>query len=221
MNNLIFLVVIAIALFIIGVIVGVEYKHEIDTKIAFFKRKYRENKKEVIVSGIGILFGLMVGVSITLIFPKNSIGILVDWISSVGTLGAVIVSLWLATGRKSRLKICHGQNIKKSHQKEIYFIAYNLSDISISLEFYGVKKKEDKVFKREFELIPQRVKAGEFQKQSLEVSFIKKELGIDDNYKGDIICCFAEPDGSKHCETINWQKEMLKFKKAQAKITDN
>lgn len=71
MNNLIFLVVIAIALFIIGVIVGVEYKHEIDTKIAFFKRKYRENKKEVIVSGIGILFGLMVGVSITLIFPKK------------------------------------------------------------------------------------------------------------------------------------------------------
>lgn len=218
---MIFLVIIAVALFFIGIFIGVNYKNKIDTKIAYIRSKFDENKKEIFASNIGLLFGLIIGVSIALSFQKNSISLVADWISSIGTLGAVIVSLWLATGRKSRLKVCHGQNINELNQKEIYFIAYNLSDISISLEFYGVKKETDKLFKREGERPPRLVKAGEFKKESLEVNFIKKELQIDDKYKGNIICCFTEPDGNKHCEVINWQEEMARFEEVQNKIHDN
>ena len=103
-------------------------------------------------------------------------------------------------------------------QKKIYFIAYNLSDKSISLEFYGVKKAGDKLFYREKNLEPEVVKAGEFQKRSLKLDIIEANLKISDSYKGDIVSCFAEPDGNLHCEVINWKEEMARFEKANQKL---
>ena len=218
MNNLVFLVVIAIALFIVGVVVGVNYKNKIDARAAFIKRLYEENKKMYPYIALGVLFGLIIGISIALILPKNSMGMLADWISGIGTWGAVIVSLWLATGRKSRLKVNHGQKFSKSYKKEIYFIAYNLSDVAISLEFYGVKKVNDKLFKRMNDINPKVIEAGKFQKESLDLDFIERNLKIDSNYRGNIISCFAEPDGTRHCEIINCKEEMTKFRKLDQKV---
>lgn len=218
MNNLVFLVVIAIALFIVGVVVGVNYKNKIDARVAFIKRVYEENKKMYLYLASGMLFGLMLGIFITLTLQKNSMGMLADWISSIGTLSAVIVSLWLATGRKSRLKVSHGQKFSKLHKKQIYFIAYNLSDVAISLEFYGVKKASDKLFKRMSDINPKVIEAGKFQEESLDLDFIKQNLKIDSNYKGNIISCFAEPDGTRHCEVINWEEEMVRFRKLDQNV---
>ena len=209
---------IAISFFIIGVIVGVNFRDEIYTKLGIVRKKYNENKKEIIACTIFLLVGILIGVLITLNLKSNSLSLLAEWISGIGTLSAVIVSLWLATGRKSRLKINHGQNFNKFGQKEIYFVAYNLSDVAMTLEFYGIKKIGDKLFKRASDLEPEVVDAGKFQKKSLDLNFIKQELKIDNNNKGNIISCFAEPDGTQHCEVINWREEMSKFEKLNQKI---
>lgn len=81
----------------------------------------------------------------------------------IGTWEAVIVSLLLATGRNSKLKINHGQSINEKKQNEINFIAYNLSDVSMSLKFYGAKKLSNKVFIHTKDSVPEVVKAVEFQ----------------------------------------------------------
>ncbi len=209
---------IAVSFFIIGVIVGVNFRDKIYAKFDIARKKYNENKKEIIACIIFLLAGILIGVLITLNRKSNSMSLLAEWISGIGTLSAVVVSLWLATGRKSRLKINHGQNFNKFEQKEIYFVAYNLSDEAMTLEFYGVKKIGDKLFERVTEDQPQRVKAGDFQKKSLTLDFIKQKLNIDDDYKGSIVSCFAEPDGTKHCEVINWKEEISKFEKLDQKI---
>ena len=152
-----------------------------------------------------------------LILKANLINSLSGWISGIGTWAAVVVSLWLATGRKSRLKINHGQSIDQQKHKEINFIAYNLSDISMSLKFYGIKKPNDELYQSDKTYEYERVKAGEYQARNLGLDFIKHNLKISDNYKGDIISCFAEPDGNLHCEVINWKEEMLKFEKLRQK----
>lgn len=209
---------ITVSFFIIGVIVGVNFRDKIYAKFDIVRKKYNENKKEIIACIIFLLAGILIGILITLKSKPNSMSLLAEWISGIGTLSAVVVSLWLATGRKSRLKINHGQDLNKFGQKEIYFVAYNLSDEAMTLEFYGVKKIGDKLFERVTEIKPQRVKAGDFQKKSLSLDFVERKLNIDNDYKGSIVSCFAEPDGTRHCEVINWEEEISKFEKLDQEI---
>ena len=90
----------------------------------------------------------------------------------------------------------------------------------MSLKFYGIKKPNDKLYQSEKTYEYERVKAGEYQARSLGLDFIKSNLKINDDYKGDIISCFAEPDGNLHCEIINWKEEMLKFKRLKQKAEE-
>ena len=87
----------------------------------------------------------------------------------------------------------------------------------MSLKFYGIKKPNDELYQSDKTYEYERVKAGEYQARNLGLDFIKHNLKISDNYKGDIISCFAEPDGNLHCEVINWKEEMLKFEKLRQK----
>lgn len=208
---------LAVLLLFIGVIFGINFKNRIYIKYDQIRKKFQDNKKKIIMNVLVLLAGVLIGISIMLILRPNSVNSLSGWISGIGTWAAVVVSLWLATGRKSRLKINHGQSIN-GQSKEINFIAYNLSDISMSLKFYGVKKPNDKLFQNGKNYEYERVKAGEFQSRSLKLDFIERELKINDEYKGDIISCFGEPDGSLHCEIINWKEEMSKFEKLNQKI---
>lgn len=214
MSNLGFTpIFISIILVSIGIILGINLKYKINAKCDTLRKNIQANKKKIIIFSLVFSSGISIGILIMLFFRSSSISLLIEWISGLGTWAAVVTSLWLATGRKSRLKINHGQNIDKSGQKKIYFIAYNLSDESISLEFYRVKKTGDNLFYRDNKLEPEVVKAGEVQKKSLALDFIESILEIDDGYKGDIVSCFAEPDGNRHCEIINWKEEMSRFEK--------
>lgn len=214
MSNLGFTpIFISIILVSIGIILGINLKYKINAKCDTLRKNIQANKKKIIIFSLVFSSGISIGILIMLFFRSSSISLLIEWISGLGTWAAVVTSLWLATGRKSRLKINHGQNIDKSGQKKFYFIAYNLSDESISLEFYGVKKTGDNLFYRDNKLEPEVVKAGEVQKKSLALDFIESILEIDDGYKGDIVSCFAEPDGNRHCEIINWKEEMSRFEK--------
>lgn len=208
---------LAVLLLFIGVIFGINFKNRIYIKYDQIRKKFQDNKKKIIMNVLVLLAGVLIGISIMLILRPNSVNSLSGWISGIGTWAAVVVSLWLATGRKSRLKVNHGQSIN-GQSKEINFIAYNLSDISMSLKFYGVKKPNDELFQNGKNYEHERVKAGEFQSRSLKLDFIERELKINDEYKGDIISCFGEPDGSLHCEIINWKEEMSKFEKLNQKI---
>ena len=208
----------AIFFVIFGIILGISSKDGIYAKYHTLRKNIKANKKKIIIFALIFSTGISIGILIMLFSRSNSISLLIEWISGLGTWAAVVVSLWLATGRKSRLKINHDQNIDEPGPKKIYFIAYNLSDKSISLEFYGVKKAGDKLFYREKNLEPEVVKAGEFQKRSLKLDIIEANLKISDSYKGDIVSCFAEPDGNLHCEVINWKEEMARFEKANQKL---
>lgn len=207
-----------IFLVIFGIILGFYFKDKKYVKYDILRENIEAKKKEVITYFLVFLAGISIGLMIMLIFRSGSISILIEWISSIGTWAAVVVSLWLATGRKSRLKVNHGQDIVKLKRKEICFVAYNLSDKSLSLEFYGVKKPDDEMYSRPCDLKPEVVNAGEFQTKSLELDFIQSSLNINDSYEGDIISCFAEPDGRLHCEVISWKEEMSKFKKLNQNI---
>ena len=208
---------IVIVTVIFGMILGISLKDRIYTEVDILKKKYKDNKKPIFIYVLIFLAGLLIGIVTMLILKANLINSLSGWISGIGTWAAVVVSFWLATGRKSRLKINHGQSIDQQKHKEINFIAYNLSDISMSLKFYGIKKPNDELYQSDKTYEYERVKAGEYQARNLGLDFIKHNLKISDNYKGDIISCFAEPDGNLHCEVINWKEEMLKFEKLRQK----
>ena len=110
-------------------ILGISLKDRIYTEVDILKKKYKDNKKPIFIYVLIFLAGLLIGIVTMLILKANLINSLSGWISGIGTWAAVVVSLWLATGRKSRLKINHGQSIDQQKHKEINFIAYNLSDI--------------------------------------------------------------------------------------------
>ncbi|WP_294966669.1 hypothetical protein [uncultured Gilliamella sp.] len=129
----------AIFLVIFGIVLGISLEDRIYAKYDILKRKYKDNKKKIFAYVLVFSVGILIGILIMLVLKPKLINSLSGWISGIGTWAAVIVSLWLATGRKSKLKINHGKSINEKKQKEINFIAYNLSDVSMSLKFYGVK----------------------------------------------------------------------------------
>lgn len=129
----------AIFLVIFGIVLGISLEDRIYAKYDILKRKYKDNKKKIFAYVLVFSVGILIGILIMLVLKPKLINSLSGWISGIGTWAAVIVSLWLATGRKSKLKINHSKSINEKKQKEINFIAYNLSDVSMSLKFYGVK----------------------------------------------------------------------------------
>lgn len=129
----------AIFLVIFGIVLGISLEDRIYAKYDILKRKYKDNKKKIFAYVLVFSVGILIRILIMLVLKPKLINSLSGWISGIGTWAAVIVSLWLATGRKSKLKINHGKSINEKKQKEINFIAYNLSDVSMSLKFYGVK----------------------------------------------------------------------------------
>lgn len=204
---------LAIALILIGIILGVNFRNQIYVKYDIVRQKYENNKIKVITYALALIVGIIIGILIMLIFRLNSSSSLSGWVSGLGTWAAVVISLWLASGRRSKLKVNHGQTIEGKEYRKIDFIAYNLSDVSISLKFNGVKKPNDKTFQNNGGCELEVVKAGEFQQKSLSLEFIESNLEINDDYDGNIISGFSEPNGNLHCEIINWPKEMSKFKK--------
>lgn len=129
----------AIFLVIFGIVLGISLEDRIYAKYDILKRKYKDNKKKIFAYVLVFSVVILIGILIMLVLKPKLINSLSGWISGIGTWAAVIVSLWLATGRKSKLKINHSKSINEKKQKEINFIAYNLSDVSMSLKFYGVK----------------------------------------------------------------------------------
>lgn len=212
-----------IGILVIGIILGINLRDKIYTKYETIKKNCNSNKEKVITFAFAVIVGLIIGILIMLILKSNIIDSLSGWVSGLGTWAAVMLSLWLASGRKSRLKVAHGRNYEKQNKqdkKEINFVVYNLSDTAMSLKFYGIKKPDDDDFQvddvKNYKY--KSVKAGDFQENILNVDFIEDALKIDNNYEGKIISCFGEPDGNLHCEVIDWKEEMSKFEKLNKKI---
>lgn len=204
---------ITIMFLLIGIVLGVNLRDQIYAKCDIIKQKYKHNKKEVNTYILAIILGIIVGMLIMLVFRLHSSSALSGWVSGLGTWATVVISLWLASGRRARLKVDHGQTIDEKECRKIDFVAYNLSDVSISLKFNGVKKPSDKTFQNNGGCELEVVKAGEFQQKSLSLDFIESSLEIDDNYNGSIVFGFSEPDGKLHYKIINWLEEISKFKK--------
>lgn len=181
-----------------------------------FKRYYSNNERDFNIAAISLVAGVIIGMFVTV--SGKQFGTMADWVSGIASSGAVITSLWLASGRLSRLTICH--TIKKiaSNSGEndiIIFTAYNKSDRPITLEFYGYKKKNRKAkYIRPIEFKPEVIASGAVQRHEITIEEVTRSLDLK-NYTGKIEACFAEPDGTKHTEIINWKNLLVSMAKLE------
>lgn len=222
MSN-IFLIIIGVIILLIGIILGSQFKYYLYKIFLQFKNYFSNHITAFVFSIISLLIGFVIG-----IFIKNidtQAGTLAEWISGLSSSAAVIVSLWLASGRLSKLKVCHSiqKNInhvngQKIVNKKVFFKAYNKSDIPVTLEFYGYRKNRNEIFSRpgyiNFE--PKKINSGSVLSYWIKLNEIKQSLNLN-NYNGNIEICFAEPDGNQHTEIINWNKLVKDLDQLNAK----
>ena len=65
-----------------------------------------------------------------------NLGPIVDWVEAIGTLAAVIVSLWLALRRKKEKLSIHSEYLNGSY----YFWIVNNSEFNVSIELIGIRE---------------------------------------------------------------------------------
>ena len=65
-----------------------------------------------------------------------NLGSVVDWVEAIGTVGAVVVSLWLALSRKKEKLSIHWEYYNGSY----YFWTVNNSAFNVSIELIGIRE---------------------------------------------------------------------------------
>jgi hypothetical protein len=65
-----------------------------------------------------------------------NLGSVVDWVEAIGTVGAVVVSLWLALSRRKEKLSIHWEYFNGSY----YFWIANNSAFNVSIELVGIRE---------------------------------------------------------------------------------
>lgn len=182
-------------------------------KFKYWKRKIRNFIFPIWFIIIGLILGIVIDslFKYKLIIPNEQFGSIADWVSGLGSLGAIITSLYLASRRSSKILISHnvGGDYKNKELVEgsqyIDFLAYNLSDRRVTLSFNGLKIRSCKRFYKitEFDKKTKSLEPGEEYRIRIPINDINKTLKLT-NYKGKIKVCFGEPDGKLHVEKFKW-----------------
>lgn len=177
---------------------------------------------------VGICLGGIVAKYVNL--PNAEYGSVADWVSGIGTMTAVVISLWLATGRRSNLSLTVGLEIGKriNNDWRITPRFYNRSDVVVTLSYYGVRKyKKGRIDKLDTfsEIEPlnndnlkyKRIDTGETISMTLRLLDVENRLKISSEFQGCIEIGFAEPDGTLYTLIIDWSKLLNDFKDMEEK----
>lgn len=177
---------------------------------------------------VGICLGGIVAKYVSL--PNAEYGSVADWVSGIGTMTAVVISLWVATGKRSNLSLTFGLEIGKriNNDWRITPRFYNRSDVAVTLSYYGVRKyKKGRIDKlgtfskieplKEDNLEYKKIDKGETISATLRLLDIENELKISNDFQGNIEIGFAEPDGTLYTLIINWSKLLNNFKNMEEK----
>ena len=186
-------------------------------------------------SVIAIILSMTIGICIGFIWngmlkykiliTGEQFGSIAEWFSGTVAAIGVCLSLYLAFGRRNKVEVYKSfDEVKAINGKNvpgvIVFTAYNKSDRTVPLEFYGVRKKKEKIFNRPYynskhkgkiDYSPQRIHSGESLKFPYSIADFSMACDLND-YVGILEFCFAEPDGRKHIERFKWGNLDLKFK---------
>ncbi len=177
---------------------------------------------------IGFLFAIIISgyihYQIIININGEQFGSVADWISGLGSVGAVITSLWLASDKRGRVKVTHSLKIDYIEKPErilnntlsVIFDAYNKGNKPVTLEFYGFKKATEKDYIRFGDHKRKKVNPGESISNKFNVYDIERYVNLK-NYSGKIDVCYNEPTGDKHTERFEWEDVIQAFKKTPSK----
>lgn len=169
-------------------------------------------KTNIIIVVISLTIGFLFSLFIThkLVIQGEEVGSLAEWLSAIGTISAVILSLYLAILKKPRINITVTPKYIRIEGEEHYHLklsiiinAYNKWNNAVTLNFIGIRKESSNTF---YKIQTKEEKISPGESVSLELSSYDIETTLKlGNYSGNLEVGFAEPDGTLHISKFKWK----------------